>query len=394
MTSAPDGRTHTNGASNGDAHGPCVLSSTAGRMRALREQVFDGWKDYVCVRIAQAGGLRHPVLLDTLPALYDNIVESVAPDFPRSAAVDGSTLASEHGGERARLTSYDHAALIEEYQLLRVAIFEVLNRENVPLGFAETQAINASIDVAIQEAIQAFSLVHNGFRERFAAALTHDLRGPLANCTNALELMLLSEDPTRMKSLAKMALGSAQRMHGMVDELLDTMAFHGGRRLRLKLAQTDILDVVAEVEADAAELRGPELHWDRCSVVGWWDRAALKRAIENLVSNAVKYGRPDTPVTIRIHAHDERLSVSVHNEGEPIPLLERECIFQMYRRADAAKNGAKQGWGIGLPYVRAVAESHGGSISVDSSGDRGTTFAIDVPLDARPFRDAPGVETG
>jgi signal transduction histidine kinase len=81
--------------------------------------------------------------------------------------------------------------------------------------------------------------------------------------------------------------------------------------------------------------------------------------------------------------------LSVHNEGEPIPLEQIECIFQVFRRAVAAKEGNKEGWGIGLPYVRNVAESHGGSVAVDSAAGRGTTFLIDIPTDSRPFQNAP-----
>ena len=81
--------------------------------------------------------------------------------------------------------------------------------------------------------------------------------------------------------------------------------------------------------------------------------------------------------------------LSVHNEGEPIPPDQMESIFQLFVRAEAAKEGNKEGWGIGLPYVRSVAESHGGSVTVDSAAPRGTTFMMDIPRDARPFQDAP-----
>jgi signal transduction histidine kinase len=126
------------------------------------------------------------------------------------------------------------------------------------------------------------------------------------------------------------------------------------------------------------------------AVAGWWDRAALKRAVENIVGNAVKYGAPESPITIRTDEVHQRLLLSVHNEGQPIPPGEQEDIFQMYRRADATARN-EEGWGIGLPYVRAVAESHGGSIGVDSSLERGTTFVIDIPVDGRPYKDAPSV---
>jgi signal transduction histidine kinase len=82
--------------------------------------------------------------------------------------------------------------------------------------------------------------------------------------------------------------------------------------------------------------------------------------------------------------------VSLHNEGQPIPVEETESVFQMYHRAEEAR-AKSVGWGVGLPFVRRVAECHGGSVHVSSTADEGTTFSIDMPLDARPFQGAPRV---
>lgn len=248
--------------------------------------------------------------------------------------------------------------------------------------------INASIDSGIQEAVVAFSLVHSGFRERFAAALTHDMRGPLAATMAALELIQLSEDPASIRSVAAKALTNTRRIGAMIDELLDTMAFHSGEKVRLSLLHFDAADVLKEVQSEAPAAQGPRINARADAVDGWWDRPALKRVAENLISNAIKYGARDTPITIDIKQMHGRLLVSVHNEGPAIPPHEQECIFQMYRRAEMAQHGPDQGWGVGLPYVRAVAESHGGSIGLDSSAERGTTFIIDIPLDARPHEGA------
>lgn len=364
------------------------LSSNGKRMLSLRDHVFALWEQQVRQRLQQARSLQHPILIDTLPVFYDNIAQSISPAYPRAIATDGTTVAAEHGGERARITSYDHTALIEEYQLLRWAIFEVLHREQVVLDHEEMHAINASIDGGIQEAVEAFTLVHSGFRERFAAALTHDLRGPMAAALTGLEVLLLTNDQAKMKTLGAKAITNIQRMSKMVDELLDTMAFHGGQDIQLSLSEVDILEVIKEAQSDAMAIHGPRIRFDAGSVRGWWDRDALKRVIENLVSNAVKYGSPDTPVTIQSQEIHGRLVVTVHNEGPPIPAQEQECIFQMYRRAETAKRGAKEGWGIGLPYVRAVTESHGGSIGLDSSVERGTTFVIDIPADGRLYKNS------
>jgi signal transduction histidine kinase len=364
------------------------LSPTSRRMLALREQVFAEWEGRVRAGLESASALPHPLLIDTLPAFYDNIAEALTPDYPRNTGVDGTTLAAEHGGERARLTNYDHPALVGEYQKFRWVIFDVLNREGVQLSTDEIQTINASIDAGIKEAVGAFALVHGALRERFAAALTHDLRGPLSVASSALELILMVNDPAKMKTLAAKALENVGRMDGMIHELLDTMAFHSGEMLSLTMSQFDIDEVVKEVLVARAGKTAP-VDLSGAQVRGWWDRAALTRALENLMTNAEKYGQHGAAIAIRVGETHGRLILSVHNEGIAIPPEEHDAIFKMYRRAESTQASPQQGWGIGLPYVRAVAESHGGSIALDSAPGRGTTFTIDIPVDCRPFVGAP-----
>jgi signal transduction histidine kinase len=364
------------------------LSATSRRMLALREQVFAEWEERVRAGLEPASTLPHPLLIDTLPAFYDNIAEALTPDYPRNSGVDGATLAAEHGGERARLTNYDHPALVGEYQKFRWVIFDVLHRGGVQLSADETQTINASVDAGIKEAVGAFALVHGALRERFAAALTHDLRGPLSVASSALELILMVNDPAKMKTLAAKALENVGRMDGMIHELLDTMAFHSGEKLSLTMSQFDINEVVKEVLVARAEKMAP-VDLAGVQVSGWWDRAALTRALENLLTNAGKYGQQGAAIAIRVSETHGRLILSVHNEGIAIPLEEHDAIFKMYRRAENTQSSPQQGWGIGLPYVRAVAESHGGSIALDSAPGRGTTFTIDIPVDCRPFVGAP-----
>ena len=370
------------------------LSSLARQMAALKDDVFRRWEERVREQIAAARALQHPLLVDTLPAFYDNIVESVDPGAARMLAVDGSTIAVEHGGERARITAYSHRALIEEYQIFRWAMFDVLHAHGVTLSQDQMHTLHASVDAGIQEAVEGFILVHNGLRERFAAALTHDMRGPLATTAMGLELILATADPQVARTAATRALANVRRMAGMVDELLHTMAFHGGEAVHLTLAECDLAGIVDEAAAEAAALHGPRFNVQGVAATGYWDRAALRRVLDNLLGNAVKYGAPGTPITITTDTLHERVVISVHNEGAPIPPAEQECIFQLYQRAESARRDVHQGWGIGLPYVRAIAESHGGSIGLDTSAGRGTTFIVDIPRDSRVASDAPTLERG
>jgi signal transduction histidine kinase len=377
-----------------DRHiGPGNLSLLSRRMLALREVVFAEWEARVRATVKGANSLPHPILLNTLPTLYENIAEALTPDYPRtSASVATPSGALEHGGERARLTRYEANAVISEYQILRSTIIDVLKQHGVPISDDEMQIISSSIDASIRESVTAFTLAQSAFREQFVASLAHDLRNPLAAATMAAQLISHTKDAEKLNSIGVKIIENLGRIDQMIRDLLDTVMFQGGERLVLHPSNFDIAEVVGEVCEQSAAVHGPRFEMVGASITGWWGRDAIKRALENMISNAVKYGAPGTPICITFKEYHGRVLLSVHNEGEAIPPDQVETIFQVFRRAKAAKHGNQQGWGIGLPYVRSVAESHGGSIDVDSAKERGTTFSIDIPVDSRPFQNAPTLE--
>lgn len=366
------------------------LSPLSLKMLELRELVFAEWGKKVSASVKGAGTLPHPILINTLPTLYDNIAESLTEGYPRSgAAAVTPAVASEHGGERARLTNYEVTAVICEYQILRSTIFEVLERHGVALTLEQTRLISTAIDAAVRESATAFSLAQAAFREQFVATLAHDLRNPLAAATTTAQLIPHLRDHDKLDRAAGKIIENLGRIDRMIQELLDTVVFQRGQTMSLHLSNFDIAGLAQEVCDQSAGVFGPRFEVTGTPLTGWWDREALKRALENLISNAVKYGTPDSPIKIAFREYEQRMLLSVHNWGDAIPPDQVENIFQVFRRAMAARDGTKQGWGIGLPFVRSVAESHGGSIDVDSDQERGTTFAIDIPVDSRPFLGAP-----
>jgi signal transduction histidine kinase len=358
-------------------------------MQALRDVVLGEWAQQVRATVAAARALRHPILINTIPVLYDNLAEALTPDYPRTSAAATPSVTLEHGGERARLTRYDAQSLIAEYQILRDVIFKVLEQNGVKLSGQEAQIIGSAIDASIREAVTAFALVEAALREQFFAALAHDLRGPLANATIAAELIGRTSELGNAHVYAAKIRDNLGRVEQMIKQLLDTLVMHHGQRLPIEPTRFDLKEVVTEVCEQMTLVHGPRFEVRGDSVTGWWGRTEIQRALENMINNALKYGAPDKPVQIICDSEHERVQLSVHNEGDPIPADQIETIFQAFRRATAAKQNPAEGWGIGLPYVRRVAESHGGSIDVDSTPERGTTFTITMPLDMRPFIDAP-----
>lgn len=364
------------------------ISPTGMQFIAMRDAVMDHWERQVRARVEGAQDLLRPVLTNTLPAFFDNIAEALSPDHPRERGSSGNNSASAHGGERARMTPFGPDQVIHEYQILRESI-AVVAKGRVALGEAEWLVIDRSINAATREAIRAFTRSHDELRHKVAAALSHDMRTPLSVVSHGAQLLGITSDWSQVRNVATRIESNAQRLEDMMAELLDALTFQGAAKIPLHLSRFDILDLVRETAAQYAHGAGGGVAIEIVGepVLGHWCRASMRRALENLINNAIKYGEGKA-VTVKASQARGRMMLSVHNEGNPIPAEQHDRIFE-YLRREAGPLSAT-GWGIGLPFVKAVAESHGGSVSVDSSPELGTTFLVDVPVDCRPFVEEAG----
>lgn len=363
-----------------------------------REEVLTEWMHRVKAEVKTAGVLVNPVIINTIPLFIERLSESLCVECTRETATESSNYAQEHGSERARVTRYGPEQVIQEYQILR----EVVRRKILsftPMNEREETVIQKSFDKGIQESMMAYFLVHGRLREQFVAGLTHDLRNPIGGVKLAAELILdtLDEDQnsssiSEMKDLAGRIVKLAKRSDRLIQDMLDASIVQVGERLALHITNCDVQEIIEEAVGDLSVKDRARLRIETLSLKGFWDAEAFQRSIENLISNAFKYGDSLKPITVRVKEAHERVMVSVHNYGNPIPAESMESLFQVFRRAEAAKAGTKKGWGIGLAMARSTAERMGGSLGVDSSAEQGTTFTIDVPSDARPFQD--NVELG
>jgi signal transduction histidine kinase len=224
-------------------------------------------------------------------------------------------------------------------------------------------------------------------RERFVSLLAHDLRGPLSAAT--LAARMLADRPEQLDKRRELALRierSLQRIDRMIGDLLDANRLRAGQRLALDLQPCDLVEIGSDVIADLAEVDRERVRLsvpDRLE--GVWDPHQLRRALWNLVTNALKHGAASGPVELRMARSAARVAVGVHNRGPAIPPEEQAQIFEPFGRAHGA-DARTRGWGLGLTLVRGCAEAHGGTVDVASSADAGTTFTMRLPVDARPFQ--------
>jgi signal transduction histidine kinase len=363
------------------------FSFNSHRMLSLREAVLRVWEDQLRDTVPHTVALSHPVLIDTMPVLYERLCALLTPAYFGRDGIDVATLGAEHGIERANLSDYDAETILAEFQAFRSVLFDMLDAHDVALTGPERRAMHLTIDMAVRGSVHAFVVAANSMRERFAGALAHDLRQPVSNIAMGAQLILRLNPPPAIAEWAGRIVKNGERMAAMLKELLDALSIQAGDRLKLALAQFDMLALVESVAQRARDYQGADVRVDGIAVTGWWNQPSIERALENLLNNAQKYGDPGTPIEIRLRADNERAVVSVHNQGKPIPPGELEAIFQQFVRAKDAPDPSTGSWGLGLPYVRTVAQSHGGSAVVFSDAASGTVFVIDMPVDARPYQE-------
>lgn len=348
---------------------------------ALRSIIMEAWIAEVVRVIPAAANLGTPILTNTLPIFYDDIAEALSATHSRATATEGNNLGMAHGRERANSSEYTFSDVVHELQIFRKIVFHITRHKNLQLNFIHREIINQSIDDAILESLKAFSKTHHELEQMVFANLSHDLRNPLHVASIAAQLIQSKSHDIEVSALAKRVLTKIGEADTMLQSILDTAIFIKHEKLKLEIEHFDMRKLVEDACADI-EMAGRtcKVHGD--SVVGYWSRAMLKRALDNLLSNARKFSDPGSVVTVKVAGVEGRLLLAVHNEGTPIAVEEIPRLFKAFERG--LETSDVKGWGLGLPFVQHVVESHNGTVVVDSARGRGTTFTISIPLDCRP----------
>jgi signal transduction histidine kinase len=363
-----------------------ALLSAGGAPKALirnKDLVIRRFTQQVRPRLEAAKVESESIIVNTLPAFITRLALALSPDNDIDFASEYSNLALAHGNERAKLTGYSLSELVREYQILREILIATLSGEP-GVAAKDWNVIHRSIDEAMAEAAAAFVQVQQNFRDLFTAALSHDFRGPLANAMNYVELIRREAEPAQNNHFAARAMFNLKQIDRMIHDLLDATRTNAGVQLQLHLERCEAGALLRDVVGELMLRAGDRFKLDiKDQVHGWWDPDRLKQALNNLLENAVKYGREETPITCRLSTTNGRLFISIHNEGDPIPPETIPVLFQPFRRSLAAERSQKTGWGLGLVMVQTVAEAHGGSVGVESSETEGTIFTLDILCDAR-----------
>jgi signal transduction histidine kinase len=227
-------------------------------------------------------------------------------------------------------------------------------------------------------------------KDDFVATVSHELRTPLTSMMGFLEMIRegeagdLTEEQRRFLAIV---YRSSERLQRLVGDLL-FVARLDANGLQMHFAGVDLSDVVREnVESTSALARSRTIELvselEQVPPV-MADRERLAQLVTNLLSNAIKFTPDGGSVTVRTFVDGNAAVVEVEDTGIGIPAGEQGRLFQRFFRSSTATEQAIPGTGLGLVITKAIAEAHGGSVTVRSEAGEGTLFSVRLPLEQRP----------
>jgi len=218
----------------------------------------------------------------------------------------------------------------------------------------------------------------------FTADASHELRTPVSLMRTEAEVALRrSRNPEEYRGALEHILGEAERTTRLLDQLLAVARTDAGREL-LEFRELDLKTVVqqaADAWGEAVRSNGIAL---RCelpekgiSVRG--DEPALRRVVDILLDNAVKYGKENGTISLSLRSEAGNAVVAVNDDGIGIPVDEQTKIFERFYRVDKARNRGQGGAGLGLAIANWIVGQHRGTIRVESVLGKGSKFEVRLP---------------
>jgi signal transduction histidine kinase len=222
------------------------------------------------------------------------------------------------------------------------------------------------------------------YANRFSVDAAHELRTPLAIIRGELEFMASQQMPLDQREALKNTLSEVTRLSELVENLglLSDIEGLWGKRARTEFDLYALATETIEQMRLLADEKGITLNpLSGSTAIVSGDRNRLKQVIVNLLDNAIKYTDPGGQVTVEIVVEGHRAGLIISDTGIGIALEHQEGVFRRFFRVSTDRG--ETGSGLGLAIARSICSAHGGSITVDSTPNQGSSFRVDLPLAAQ-----------
>jgi len=364
-----------------------ALRQLSNELRDRRDAVLQNWVQRVAREPFHLGRPERAVA-DHIPRLLDALIEDLAgsPAERERAEQELAAIGLEHA--RARLVQgLSTSEVLTELRILAQEIGAELRTsvDTEPMRLSDVLGAEVLInDRLFAAAVAAADVMGEELRRQrtdAAKLIVHDLRTPLTSLKGFAELLSRNPGSDFAANAAKMILEQTARLTSLIDQFLgSSQADH--QIPALQPGHVDLRELIEEV---VRSLGGEARRRIKVSVQsgttpeGMWDGAQLKRVLENVLGNALKYA-PTGDVDVTVGVQDERLFIRVHDEGIGVAPEDQTKILEPYFRSPDAINRNVEGTGLGLFIARGIVEAHSGTLTVESPGTgQGTTVTITLP---------------
>src|SRR5581483_9451663 len=304
-----------------------------------------------------------------------NALPDLVAELRRTFDLDGvGVLAHDGGGWRVVAAAGAHVPRTPDQAAFSAELDEgtVLVLAGSDLGVDDVRLLGAFVAQLRQaqehlrleaEAATAVELAEaNSLRSALLAAVSHDLRTPLASIKAAATSLLSPEvewDEEQAKGFAKTINAESDRLTQLVSNLLDMSRLHAGA----------VPITLRAVVIDVAEALPPVLV----------DPGLLERALANVMDNAVIWSPPDKAVRVEAAASDDHVEVRVIDQGPGVPRDQRDRLFEAFQRLGDRPGAGPHGVGLGLAVARGFMRAIGGDLGYEDTAGGGSTFVFTVP---------------
>lgn len=239
----------------------------------------------------------------------------------------------------------------------------------------------AHVAIFLEDRLEAKMLAQQ--RDRWASDVAHELKTPLTSIRLLAETLQSRVDAAQAVWVERL-LNETLRLSHLVQDLLELSALNLGAASRSQWRWVDLASLVQEAWQSLEPLAKPrhqELHLSGLSQIYLWgDEQRLYRLILNLLDNAVKYGKPDSPIHVVLSEQGSQVRLEVYDHGPGLPEDQFELVFQPFYRTDTARARSKGGTGLGLAIVRQIVEVHGGTIQLRNHPQTGGLWVqVELP---------------
>ena len=268
--------------------------------------------------------------------------------------------------------------------------------EKVESRTMELQAVNVALLASATEREELLAKEHearreaeiaNRLRDEFMATVSHELRTPLNSILGWARLLKSDHlDPRQSEKAIQTIIKNSESQNRLIEDLLDVARMISGK-LQLDVEEVPVREFVehsVETAKPEAAKRNIAIHVNFTDGTGEQavsgDRVRLQQVISNLITNAVKFSRPDSGVDVTAKPDGEFVEISVKDHGAGISPEFLPMVFERFRQ-DRTTIRQSGGLGLGLAIVRNLTELHGGTVSAQSAGEnKGSTFVVRLPL--------------